>query len=197
MAPCGSARTSDGEQVIDGKLAWAFFKNLAAGFNTAAQETSWDKIERLTGMKKHVLQQWLTQRRAPLLKTIFRLCYVCEVTPHQIMEGQVGPLVAAIYRVFSSRTPVRRMRPPRIDQERCRDFIQAVLDGREKPLALRQIAKRLGCGLRTLIYWFPEECTLITLQAREYRRKQGEQRIMDTCTYDRMSSPSMHKAFGK
>ena len=100
------------------------------------------------------------------------------------MEGQVGPLVDSMPFNANSLPELLyiEIRPPRINQERCHDLIQAVLDGREKPLGLRQIAKRLGCGLRTLILLVSEECTLITLQAREYQRKQGEQRIMDTCT---------------
>jgi hypothetical protein len=180
-------------RMVDGKLQWeAFFTNLAAGFNIVTNGSSWEKIERFTGVKASVLHQWFKRKWTPPLETIFKLCYVCEVTPLQVMRGEVIPLVASLQRETSSRTPLRRAEKPRIDREHCLELIHAVLDGREKPLGLRQLTERLGCGHRALLYSFPEECALITQQACEYRKQQGEQRIAHMQERVRQNVFSLH-----
>jgi AraC-like DNA-binding protein len=71
-------------------------------------------------------------------------------------------------------------------------LIQAVLDGSEEPLGLRQLSERLGCSERILLYYFREECALITQQARKYRKKQSEQRLLDIREKVRQQVLSLH-----
>ena len=176
-----------------GSHQWeSFFTNLAAAFNTVTDMIQWEKVERFTGVKANVLNQWFRRRWTPLLETILRLCYICEVTPLQVMRGEVAALMAALQRDVPSRSPLRRAARPHVDRERCLELIQAILDGRENPLGLRQLAERLGCGHRTLLYFFPQECALITQQAREYRKQRSEQRIAQVQEHVRQHVFSLH-----
>lgn len=61
------------------------------------------------------------------------------------------------------------------------EFIQAVLDGRELPMASRQIERRLGLGARTLVNRFPQEYHLVTAQYQAHRAEQARQRIAQKC----------------
>jgi hypothetical protein len=67
-----------------------------------------------------------------------------------------------------------------------------VLDGREEPLGLRQLCERLGCTHHVLLYFFPEECALITQQAREYRKQRDRQRVAKTREQVRQAVFSLH-----
>lgn len=179
--------------MADGKLRWEpFFTNLAMGFNAVTDVVSWEKIERFTGIKALVLNQWARREKTPSLETVLKLCYACEVTPLQIIRGEMGPLTTVLQREIPSRTPLRRAEKPRVDRERCLELIHAVLDGREKPLGLRQLTERLGCGHRALLDHFPEECVSITQQAREYRKQQSELRIIQVREKVRQRVFSLH-----
>ena len=179
--------------MADGKLRWEpFFTNLAMGFNAVTDVVSWEKIERFTGIKALVLNQWARREKTPSLETVLKLCYACEVTPLQIMRGEMVPLRRMLQREIPSRTPLRRAEKPRVDRERCLELIHAVLDGREKPLGLRQLTERLGCGHRALLDHFPEECASITQQAREYRKQQSELRIRQVREKVRQHVFSLH-----
>jgi hypothetical protein len=167
--------------MTSGAPQWeTFFTHLAEGFVFAADLVTWKQIERFTGVKRYILHQWFKQRWIPSLETILQLCYVCEVTPLQVMKGEIPSLVEVITGEISSRPPVHRRARPKVDPERSLELIHAVLDGREEPLSLTQLCKRLGYGHRTLEYLFPEECALIVQQAYEYRKQQGEQYAAQT-----------------
>jgi hypothetical protein len=152
-----------------------FFTHLATGILSVVNPGSWKQVERLTGVKRHILTQWLKQASIPSLETILRLCYVCEATPLQVMRGEISSLVEALQKGASSRPPVH-----------------AVLDGREEPVGLRQLSERLGCSQRILLYYFREECALITQQAREHRKRQGEQRMLEIRDRVRQQVLSLH-----
>ena len=68
-------------------------------------------------MHPQVIKYWFRLKRVPPLETILRLCYVCEVTPLQIMRGEASPFVEAIIRGTPSRPPVRRRTRPKVDNE--------------------------------------------------------------------------------
>ncbi len=50
----------------------------------------------------------------------------------------------------------------------------------------------MGCSQRTLLYYFREECALITQQAREHRKRQGEQRMLEIRDRVRQQVLSLH-----
>ena len=176
-----------------GVLHWeTFFTQLAAGLASAAGLVRWKQIERLTGLKQYTFHQWFEQRWIPSLETILQLCYVCEVTPLQIMKGEISPLIEMIMRNTPSRPPVHRRAKSKVDPERSLELIHAVLDGREKPLSQAQLCKRLGYGHRTLKYLFPEECALIVKLAREDTKQRRAQQILQTCERVRQAVFSLH-----
>ncbi len=69
--------------------------------------------------------------------------------------------------------PMRRV----VDRERCQALLQAVLDGREEPLGISQVAQRLGYAEHSLMQHFPQECAEITRRAKAYRKQRKEQRF--------------------
>lgn len=174
-----------------GLLQWEmFFTHLARGMTYAA--VTWEQIERFTGIKTHVLHSWLDLRKTPSLETILKLCYVCEVTPFQVMRGETSSLIEVFQRGVTSRPPLHRRVRRKIDQARCLQLIHAVLDGQEEPLGLRQLCERLGCSRHTLLYYFREECALITQQAREHRKQQSELHATQTRERVREQVLSLH-----
>jgi TniQ len=174
-----------------GPLQWeCFFTHLGQGMTHAA--VTWEQVERFTGIKKHVLLPWFNLSKTPSLETILKICYVCEVTPLQVMEGEITPLVEVFQRRKPSQPPIRRHTRPTVDLDRCRELIDAVLDGREKPMSQNQLCKVLGCGHHKLQHFFPEERTLIIQKAREYRRQQDRQRIAKTHEQVRQAVFSLH-----
>ena len=92
----------------------------------------------------------------------------------------IGDL-SSLKRVIQEGKPVRPPRPRRsvrpVDRQQCLELIQAVLDGREKPLGYVQIAEQLGYNSSALRYYFPQECALLTQKVQDYRRQRKEQRF--------------------
>jgi hypothetical protein len=82
-----------------------------------------------TGVKSAMFKEWFNLKRTASLETILKLCYVCEVTPFQVMRGEKSSLVEAFQCGTTSRSPLRRRVIPKVDQEYCLAFIRAVLDG--------------------------------------------------------------------
>ena len=170
-----------------GPLQWEHF---FTGLTICLQEHgAYSRLERLTGISRSLFYRWpgrprtprlstLSHPYIPSLETILEFCYACDVTPLQVMTNQLAPLRDLI-RAGTSPRPARPRRPApdRLDRERCLELINAILDGREEPLGLRQIAKRQGCTDHTLLTHFPQECVLITKLARDHRKQRQERRL--------------------
>lgn len=169
-----------------------FFTQLAMSFAPAVDLVGWGRIEVFTGVKSRVFKEWFNLKKTPSFETILKLCYVCEVTPFQIVRGETSTLIKVFQRGATSRPSVPRRAQPKIDQERCLALIHAVLDGREEPLGLRQLSERLGCSHGILLYYFREECALVTQKAHEYRKQQGEQRLLEIREKVRQQVLSLH-----
>jgi DNA-binding phage protein len=174
-------------------IAWEnFFTNLA----TIAQERGMAaKLARLAGLERTRLYQWAScpsTRYTPSLDGILAFCHACGVTPLQIMRDPITLVNRISQGVASSRTSQSHSRPPKIDRERCLEFIRAVLDGREEPLGFTQVAKRLGYSTGALRRNFPQECSLMTEHAREYRRQRKQQRESSVCEEVRQAVITLH-----
>lgn len=168
-------------------LQWEwFFTNLATCLK---EQRGYVKFAHLTGFDRSLFYRWpgrtdaprprtLSHPYIPSLETILECCYACDVTPLQVMMNQLAPL-SDLLRAGAAARPARprRSAPDRLDRERCLEFINAILEGREEPLSLRQVARRQGCIVRTLLTHFPQECALITKRAQEYRKQRQEQRL--------------------
>jgi TniQ len=184
-----------GEYGNVGVLPWQqFFTNLAACLK------EWgicSKLADLTGFSRDVFYLWIGRKHRayshrPSLETIFEFCYACNVTPLQVMTTP-----DAFRQNIQKETPSRHLRPHRfirnrVDREQCLELIHAMLDGREEPLGMYHIAKRLGHSQRVLFYHFPQECELITQQAQEYRKQRKELRVARVCEEVRPAVITLH-----
>lgn len=161
-----------------GLLQWApFFKHLATYLKA---HQAYSRLARVTGITRQALHRWVKSDDpyAPTFQTLLKFCYVCKVTPVQVMRNQLDPLHQV--RALGTRNdsallarPVRRI----VDRERSQALLQAVLEGREEPLGISQVAQRLGYDEHSLLQHFPRECAEITRRAKAYRKQRKEQRF--------------------
>src|SRR5258706_9607052 len=178
-----------------------FFSGLAICLQ---EQGAYSRLERLTGIRRSLFYRWPVRPCAPhaspfshsyipSLETILEFCYACDVTPLQIMTHQLAPLREVVQKELVSRpSRPRRPAPVRVNHQKCLELIQAILDGREDPLSIRQLAKRLGCGERALTTHFPRECAFITKRTQEYRKQHQEQRLALACDLVRQAVMTLH-----
>lgn len=179
-----------------------FFVNLA----TCLQEPKGQgKLARLTGIDSACFTRWWSKAGVsrpqtssrpsyiPSLESILRFCYACDVTPLQAMTKPLALFQAALRNGASSRPP-RPCRPASapFHHEDCLKLMKAILDGREEPLSLHQIARRQGCDVQTLLRHFPQECPFIVQRAQHYRKQRGEQRLRQICEQVRQTVITLH-----
>lgn len=151
-----------------------FFTNLSTSFEARGDQS---RLAEMVGLARGQLAVWLRRSRTPTLESLLKFCYVCNVTPLQVLTGDLVLLRQAIQEGKLSRPPQPRRSYRPIDREHCLKRIQAVLDGQEEPIGYAQIAQQLGYDKSVLRYHFPQECALLTARVQEYRRQRGEQRI--------------------
>ena len=161
-----------------GPLQWeSFFRHLATYLK---EQQAYSKLARVTGITRQALHRWVKSDDpyAPTFQTLLKFCYVCKVTPVQVMRNQLDhlPQARALGTGNDSSLPPRPLRRV-VDRERCQTLLQAVLEGREEPLGISQVAQRLGYDEHSLLQHFPHECAEITRRAKAYRRQRKEQRF--------------------
>jgi transcriptional regulator with XRE-family HTH domain len=160
--------------VSSGIPSWEqFFTNLSMSFEARGEQS---RLAELAGLARGQFARWLRRSCTPSLQSILEFCYVCDVTPLQVLTGNLTPLKRVIQEGKPSRLPRSRRSYRPVDREYCLKRIQAILDGREEPLGYVQLAEQLGYSGHVLLYHFPQECALLTKQVQEYRRLQKEQR---------------------
>lgn len=160
-----------------GMLKWElFFAHLAL---CLAENEGYAKVANLTHIQRYQLYKWVNieEEYTPTLETILKLCYVCNVTPLQVMQNQVSHLKQVIQSEVATHAPPPSPHHRHVNLEQCQAFLQAVLDGHEKPQGLNQIGKHLGYTVRQLSYHFPKECALITPLAQTHRQQRKEERL--------------------
>jgi DNA-binding phage protein len=173
-----------------GVFRWEpFFASLAACLQERGAYTN---VARMTGMRREVLYRWKEATYTPSLEAIFKLCYVFDVTPVQIMNNQTTKVKQALESATGVRVPQFRRHHRRVDLERCQAYLQAVLDGCENPLCFRQITQHLGYAERQLYYHFPRECALIAPLMREYRKLRQEERLNQIREQVRQAAMALH-----
>lgn len=166
-----------------------FFASLTACLQERGGYTN---VARMTGMRREVLYRWKEATYTPSLEAIFKLCYVFDVTPVQIVNNQTTKVRQALESGTGARVPQFRRHHRRVDLERCQAYLQAVLDGREKPLCFRQITQHLGYAERQLYYHFPRECAVIASLMREYRKLRQEERLNQIREQVRQAAMTLH-----
>jgi hypothetical protein len=155
------------------------------------------RLKRLTGVHTTFLRYSLNNfdephSYAPSLKTILKFCYACDVTPLQIMSNQLASIKALVQKRAPRQARSHQPTPDRIDRQKCLTLMQAMIDGKEEPASLRQLAKRLGYGDRTLAYNFPQECSLVIERVQKYRKLQQEQQLNQIRTQVRQTISALH-----
>jgi len=166
--------------ITTGVLSWEpFFASLA---RCMEKRGVCSKLADLTGFSRDVFYLWLGRKHrnfghTPSLETLFEFCYACTITPLQVMETPDMLLQTIQKEPLPRQVRPNRFTRSRVNREDCLKLIHAVLDGREEPLGMYQLAKRLGHPQRVLFYHFPQECEQITQQAQAYRKKRKEQRV--------------------
>ncbi len=161
------------ESLSSGVLHWeGFFTSLARGME---RQKGYSQLERLTGIDRRSLYQWVWGTITPSLELILKFCYACGTTPMQIMANPFAALERALRADSTSHSFIHhRSSWQRFDRERGLSFLQSILNGREEVLSVRQAAIRLKCESHVLRLHFPSECEQITLQHREYQRQHRE-----------------------
>jgi DNA-binding phage protein len=175
-----------------GLVPWeSFFRHLATYLQ---EQKGHSRLAQATGIDRTVLYRWVDPADAysPTLETILKFCYVCQVTPLQVMNDQLDQLRLLVQRGTELRSPLPHRQHQRVDRERCQIALQAALDGNNEPLALSQVAQRLGYEARQLAYHFPEECKLVTQRAKEYRQQRKAQRLAQVREQVRQAVFSIH-----
>jgi transcriptional regulator with XRE-family HTH domain len=166
-----------------------FFTNLSRSCEGKGEQS---RLAELAGLARGQLATWLRRSHMPTLQSILELCYVCNVTPLQILLGDLASLRQVIQEGKPYRPP-RARRPIRpLDREYCLERIQAILDGREEPLGYVQLAQQLGHSGQVLLYHFPQECALLSQHIKEHRRQRKEQRVAQVQEEVRQAMLALH-----
>jgi transcriptional regulator with XRE-family HTH domain len=166
-----------------------FFTNLRTSCEVRGEQS---RLAELTGLARGQFARWLNRSLTPILESILEFCYVCNVTPLQVLLGDLAPLKRVVQEGKPARLP-RARRPFRpVDRERCLERIQAALSGREEPIGYVQLARQLGYRKSVLEYHFPQECALLTKQIKEHRRQRKEQRIARVQEEIRQATLALH-----
>lgn len=176
-----------------GMVPWeAFFRHLAAYLRV---QKGHSRLAQATGIDRTVLYRWIDPADAysPTLEAILKLCYVCQVTPFQVMHGQLDQLQHTLQAGTERRSPLPHRQNRRFDREHCQVALQAALDSNSELRALRQIAQQLGFeDAHQLVYHFPEECKLVIQRAKEYRQQRKAKRLAHVREQVRQAVISVH-----
>lgn len=181
------------ECLTSGPLSWEpFFTHLAICMREpgAAQ-----KLSNLSTMSQTLFYIWTgrtNKNYVPTLKAIFDFCYLCNVTPFQVMTSPHALLAVIQNEPLSLRrrhyAQIRRS----VDRARCLERMQAILDGHAEPIGIERLAKELGHSGRDLHFHFPQESALITKLASDYRKQRRKLREQRVCEEVRQAVITLH-----
>lgn len=178
--------------LASGPLQWKLFFNYLANF--LKEQKAYSKLARFTRITRQALHRWGNHDDpyTPTFPTLLQFCYVCKITPVQVMRNQLDQLRHASSQRAEGDSSLPQRQTRRVDRERCQALLQAVLDGREEGLGMRPIAQRLGHAEASLLYHFPQECAEITRRAKAYRKQRQEQRFALICEQVRQATFAVH-----
>ncbi len=148
--------------------------NLAACLEVKGEAA---RFSRLMGMSMQRISEWQHFEKIPSFQKVLEICYASEISPLQLMSDPAG-MRNALQAISEHprRRPVHH-RLQTVNREEIREYLQAVLDGRELCRAIYQIERHLGIGYKTLKNCFPLECSLISTRYKAQRAQQSKQRI--------------------
>jgi transcriptional regulator with XRE-family HTH domain len=172
-------------------LPW---EQLAHGLVLCAEIVGSSKqLASLAGISKQLLSSWQNGKQTPSFERILEFSYVLDIFPLLLITNNKEALKEALYtREIPRKPPPKHISPHPVNREQALALIQAVLDGREAPVGVRQLERYLGLGARTLIYHFPQECALVTSQYQAYRAEQARQRREKGCNEIRLTTLKLY-----
>ena len=171
-------------------LSWeSFFQQLRSGCATRGEQS---RLAGLAGLARGQLAVWLRRSQSPTFKSVLEFCYVCNVTPLQVLTGDLKPLKRVLQAGKPCHAPPPRRSYRTVDRERCRTRIHAILDGQEEPLGYTQLAAQLGYSSAALLYHFPQDCARLSKQIKDYRRQRKAQRAAQARDEIRQAALALH-----
>ena len=161
--------------IVSGDLLW---EQLANGLTLCSQIVgSARQLASLAGISIQLLWSWQYRRQVPSFERMLELCYALDISPLLLMANNLEALNEALQARETHRQSSSKQLPPHpVNREQALALIQAVLDGRETPMGVRQLERGLGLGAKTLIYHFPQECALISTLYQAYRAERARKR---------------------
>lgn len=174
-----------------GNLSW---EQLAYGLILCAEIVGSSKqLASVVGISKQLLSSWQIRKQMPSFGRMLELCYVLNISPLLLMSNNQEALKEAVQAGETHQQPrSKHLSPHPVNRQQALALIQTVLDGRESPMGVRQLEKRLGLGARTLIYHFPRECALVTTQYQAYRAEQARKRKEQGCNEIRLATLKLY-----
>lgn len=94
---------------------------------------------------------------------------------------------------FCSMVKTDRLVYNQVDEERTLRLINAILDGKETPLGVRQVERLFGLGEATLVKRFPDKCASLTAKYQEYRAERAKQRVERDREEVRQATIALHE----
>jgi hypothetical protein len=177
-----------------GSLPW---HEVAVGIDACIEAVGGTRqLGRIAGVPNVLFSGWRSQKRMPSLHYLLQVGYALDLSPLQLMTVEPKRLKETLRMEREYRHPPRVGRPApasKGDISTIRAFLQIVLDGKVGPLPLRHVAHQLGVGEKFLAGRFPQECTQITTQYREYRAERAKQRVMQECAEVRQAAITLDK----
>jgi transcriptional regulator with XRE-family HTH domain len=147
------------------------------------------QLASLVGISKQLLSSWQIGKQSPSLERMLEFCYVLDISPLLLITDNKEALKEALNTEEIHRLPRQKhFSPQPVNRGQASALIQAVLDGWEAPMGVRQLERRLGLGARTLIYHFPHECALVTTHFQAYRAEQARLRMEQECSEVRQAT---------
>lgn len=159
-----------------GALSWQpFFTNLSCYLK---ERRAYARIAAAIGTDRTNFHNWVTKQDVTL-ETLFKFCYNCEVTPWQVMSGQLEPFERVMQEGARRSSPLPQRPNHRLNREHCLRQLHEALNENAAPPSLRQVGRQLGYSSTALLmYHFPEECAVIIQRHGEYRNQRKEQRLL-------------------
>jgi DNA-binding phage protein len=182
-------------RLVAGTFSWKqFFASLE---HCMKKRGTCSKLAELSGFSRELFYLWLGRKRTryphtPSLETILEFCYACNGTPLQVIASADAILHAAWDETLPRYRRPGRFTRRRVDREQCQERIQAVLDGREELLGIRQLARRLGYHSSLLWYYFPKECALIAQRNQEHEKQRRKEHEAHVCEEVRQAVLMLH-----
>jgi hypothetical protein len=160
-----------------GGFSWQTFFTLLVDY-LRARKGAFRRLALAIGTEPANFHARIAHQEVALI-SLLTFCYRCEVTPWQVMQGQLEPLERIIRDGTTRSSPFPPRPQQRFDRDACAKLLDAALNREEVPRSLHGVAKELGYDSTSqLTYHFPEKCALIAQRYLEYRNQRKQQRIL-------------------